>query len=306
MTSAFRSSALALALLVLASSCSFRRLAASGMASAMGSIGTAFAREDDPELVRDAMPFALEAIEGVLIEDPGNASLRAAASSGFGLYAYAFVQLDAERLMSSDYGRAVELQERAVRLYLRARDHALVALEQRHPGLRARLTTAPAEAAAALGHDDLELAYWAGGTWGLAISLGKDDPALLADLDAVRALLRRALALDESHAEGALHEAMIPIEGLPAAMGGSAARAREHFERALALSGGKRSSLYLKLAENVSLPAQDRDEYVQLLEQALSVDLDSAPDQRLSNRLTQARARYLLDTIDDRFLPPLE
>ena len=158
----------------------------------------------------------------------------------------------------------------------------------------------------ALEEEDVELAYGTAGTWGLAIGLGKDDPGLVADVDAVRALLRRALELDEDWDQGALHEAMISVEGLPRAMGGSPERAREHFQRALALSGGQRASLYLKLAENVSVPAQDRDEFETLLRQALAVDLDAAPDLRLSNRITQDRARRLLDGIDDLFLPPLE
>ena len=99
---------------------------------------------------------------------------------------------------------------------------------------------------------------------------------------------------------------MISIEGLPRVMGGYPARAREHFQRALALSGGQRASLYLTLAENVSVPAQDRGEFERLLQQALAIDIDSAPDLRLSNRINQARARRLLDGIDELFLPPLE
>jgi len=296
----------ALLLAGLSAGCSLKSLAVGGLSGALSGTAEAFAREDDPEIVRGAMPFALKAIEGVLLDDPENEPLLSAASAGFGLYAYAFVQLDAERLQDTDYEAAEALRARAIALYRRARDYALRGLELRHAGITAALRAQPDEAVRALGKDDVELSYWAGGTWGLAISLGKDDPALLADLDAVRALLRRALELDEGYLEGALHEAMIPVEGLPAAMGGSVARARTHFQRALELSGGKRSSLYLKLAENVSVPAQDRAEFESLLRQALAVDLDAAPDQRLANRVSQARAAYLLDKIDDLFLPPLD
>ncbi len=295
-----------LGLALLASACSVRRLAVGGLANALSGSAVAFAREDDPELVRAALPFVMKALEGVLIESPEDEALLSAASSAFGLYAYAFVQLDGEVLASSDYAASQRLAARAVALYLRARDFALRALEGRHPGLGAGLRSAPAPAAAALTAPDVELAYLAGGTWGLAIALGKDDPALLADLEAVRALLRRALELDEGHGEGALHEAMISVEALPRAMGGSPERAREHYRRALELSGGRRASLYLKLAENVSVPAQDRAEFEQLLQSALAVPLDAAPDLRLSNRIAQERARHLLATIDDLFLPPLE
>lgn len=288
------------------SACSVRRLAVGGLADALAGSATAFAREDDPELVRGALPFALKSMETVLLESPNDERLLAAASSGFGLYAYAFVQLDAEAVESRDYARAQALEARALALYLRARDYALRALELRHAGIGAELRVAPARAAARLARADVEFAYLAGGTWGLAIALGKDDPALLADLEAVRALLAAALALDESYGRGALHEAMISVEALPRAMGGSVERAREHYRRALELSGGQRASLPLKLAENVSVPAQDRAEFEALLRDALTVDLDAAPELRLSNRIAQQRARQLLASIDELFLPPLE
>jgi len=289
----------------LASACSLRGLAVGGLSSALAGSAAAYAQEDDPELVRGALPFVMKTIEGVLIDSPDNEDLLSAACTTFGLYAY-LVQLDGEALQSSDYAHAERLKRRALALHLRARDYALRALELRHAEIGERLRTDPARAVEVLEEEDVELAYGAAGTWGLAIGLGKDEPALVADVDAVRALLRRALRLDESWDQGALHEAMISVEGLPRAMGGSPERAREHFQRALALSGGQRASLYLKLAENVSVPAQDRAEFERLLRQALAIDLDSAPDLRLSNRLAKDRARRLLDGIDELFLPPLE
>ncbi|NOT30230.1 MAG: hypothetical protein HOP15_07270 [Planctomycetes bacterium] len=303
MSAALRSLASLLLATLLASACSVRRLAAGGLADALSGSAATFAREDDPELVREALPFVMKALEAVLSERPEDEALLGAASSAFGLYAYAFVQLDGEGLENADYARSEHLKARALALYLRARDFALRALELRHPGLAAGLGAWPTETAAELARDDVELTYLAAGTWGLAISLGKDDPALLADLEAVRALLRRALELDERHAEGALHEAMISVEALPLAMGGSPERAREHYRRALELSGGRRASLHLKLAENVSVPAQDRAEFERLLQAALAVELDATPDLRLSNRIAQGRARQLLATIDDLFLP---
>ncbi len=305
MITSTRQTALLLAL-VLASACSVRQLAVSGLADALAGSAATYAREDDPELVREAMPFALKTIEAVLLADPENETLLSAACTAFGLYAYAFVQIDGEALQGSDYARSEHLKNRALALHLRARDYALRALELRHPGIRERLRTEPAAAAGLLTREDVTLAYGAAGTWGLAIGLGKDDPALVGDVDAVRALLRRALELDEAYEAGALHEAMISVEGLPRVMGGSPERAREHFQRALALSGGQRASLYLNLAENVSVPAQDREEFERLLQQALAIDIESAPDLRLSNRINQARARRLLDGIDELFLPTLE
>jgi predicted anti-sigma-YlaC factor YlaD len=296
----------AFVLTLLCPACSIRRLAVSGLADALAGSATVFAREEDPELVRAALPFALESLEALLLEQPENRDLLVSASAGFALYGYAFVELEAERLEGRDYTAAEQLRERALRLYLRARDHALRGLELGHPGIGARLRRDPAGAAAELGPGELHLAYWTGATWGLAISLGKNRPELLADVEVVRALLVRTLELDEGYQEGAAHEAMIALEGLPRAMGGSPERARQHYARALELSGGRRASTHLALAENVSIPAQDRAEFETLLDKALAVDRDAVPAARLANILAQERALRLRNSIDELFLPPLE
>ena len=47
--------------------------------------------------------------------------------------------------------------------------------------------------------------------------------------------LERALAIDERYASGAIHEVLITLDGMSPTMGGNAARARAHFERAVEL-----------------------------------------------------------------------
>jgi hypothetical protein len=121
----------------------------------------------------------------------------------------------------------------------------------------------------------------------------------------VRALIDRARALEEGFGEGALDEALVTLEGLPPAMGGSPERARRHFQRALELSGGKRPSVFVTLAMAVSLPAQDRAEFERLLEQALAVSPDADPSNRLATLVAHQRARTLRDRLDALF-PPAE
>ena len=81
----------------------------------------------------------------------------------------------------------------------------------------------------------------------------------MAELPAAAALVERALELDEAWDDGTLHEFFIAYDGgRPAAMGGSAVRAREHFARAVELSGGLRASPYVTLAETVAVAEQNR------------------------------------------------
>lgn len=298
--------AAALLVATLATACSLKRLALGGVANSLAESSATLTREDDPELVRETLPVVMKAMEGVLLKSPDDPALCLATSQAFALYASGFLEADVERLEASDYEASEVVRARAIALHLRARDHALHALELAHPGIGARLRRDPGAAAAELEAADVEAAYLTGGTWGLAIALGRDRTELVADVDAVRALLRHALALDESFERGALHEALIAIEALPAAMGGSPDKARAHYARALELSGGMRASVHVALATSVCVSTQARDEFEELLARALAVDLSADPDQRLANRLAQARAQRLLAHIDDLFLPPLE
>ena len=140
----------------------------------------------------------------------------------------------------------------------------------------------------------------------LAINLSLDRPALVADLPSARALLDRALLLDESYNRGGLHAAFITVESVGEALGGSYQRAREHFDRAVALSDGLDAGPYISMAVGVSIAQENRQEFVELLETALAIDVDKEPANRLLNVLSQKRARMLLDHVDDLFFEPLD
>jgi len=288
---------------VTSAACSVRQLAVNAVGNALASGTSSWAEDEDLELIRDATPFALKTIESLLAENPRHRGLLLAAAAGFTQYAYAFVHAEADYLEGEDLARATALRRRAVRLYLRARAYGLRGLETNHPGLSARLLADPGAAVAVTRRDDVALLYWTAAAWGAAISLAKDNAELAADLQAVEALARRALALDEGFGEGAIHDFFIAFEGgRPAAAGGSAERARAHFQRAVAISRGRRSAPYVALAESVCVGQQNRAEFEALLRQALAVDVDAAPSQRLANQVAQRRASWLLARSQELFL----
>ena len=262
--------------------------------------------EEDPELVRDSLPFLLKTIESIIEAEPARQDVLLFANTGFVLYANAFLQADAAIAEWDDYDLALELNERARRMYLRARDYGLRNVEVDHPGITARLQSDPEAAVTVFEAEDVESVYYLGGAWMLAISLGLDQPALVADLPAARALLDRALELDESFERGALHSAFVTLESVGEAMGGSYDRAREHFDRAVELSDGQDAGPYLALASGVSIAEENREEFRELLETAIAIDPDEAPANRLLNLIAQKRARVLLNHIDDLFFEPFD
>ena len=272
------------------------------VASTLASSGDVFTRDDDLELVGQAIPFGLKLYESLLDSAPKNKELLTATCSNFTQYGVAFLETDALVLGEAQHHDEVaKLNERALKLYLRARGYCLRGMEVRFPGIGAKLLANPAAALATARKSDVPLLYWTAAAWGSAISLALDRPDLAIDMPTVRALAERALALDETWSKGALHEMFISLDSLPETLGGSPERARAHFKRAVELQGGASPGPYVALALGQALPAQDRAEFRSLLDRALAIDPEKEPSTRLVTIVQQRRARALLDQIDSRF-----
>ena len=294
-------------LLVLSTGCSIKRMAVNKLGDALAGGGTTFSSDDDPELVKDAVPFSLKLMESFLAESPKHQGLLLATASGFTQYGYAFVQQEAEEIEADNLAKARDLQTRARRLYLRARDYGMRGLEARHPGFGTRLKENPHAAVTPMRKQDVPFLYWSAASWAAAISLSKDIPDLVADLPKVEALIDRALALDEAWDRGTIHGFLITFEmGRATGEGDPAVRARQHFDRAVALSQGRLPGPLVSYAESVCIPAEDRAQFETLLHQALAVDPDQDPPTRLASLVMQRRARWLLSRVDKLFLPPLD
>jgi predicted anti-sigma-YlaC factor YlaD len=291
-------------LLALLSGCSIKKLAIKQLGDALSGSGAIFASDDDPELIKSAAPFSLKLIESLLAESPKHEGLLLAACSGFTQYSYGFVKQEADEKEDSDLAASDAARARAKRLFLRARGYGLRGLEARHAGFEAALKKNPKAAVVAATGRDVPLLFWTAAAWGAAISVAKDDPALLSDQLIVEALLDRALALDERFDNGAIHSLLISYEMVRrTATGDASERARTHFVRVIELSKGQLASPYVSLAEAVSVEKQDKAEFELLLKQALAIDPDAVPESRLVNHLAQHRARWQLGRIDDLFLP---
>ncbi len=293
--------AIPLTLLLLSGCASF---ATNLVADAMSGGGDSFGSDNDPELVRDAIPFGLKTMESLLAQTPDHTGLLDSLSSGFTQYANGFVQQEADFAQESDPDRARAQLERARKLYARAHDYALRSLESRHEGFRAALEKNPAKGAAmADDRCDVPRLYWAAASLALLVSNSKDDMALVGRLPQVEALIGQAIRLDPDWDGGTLHEFLFIYDGGRSEfMGGSLARAKEHFDRARALSKNTRAGLYVSWAEMISVQSQDRAEFEAMLQQALDLDIERAPKRRLANLIAQARARWLAARADELFL----
>ncbi|MFO7731793.1 MAG: TRAP transporter TatT component family protein [Spirochaetia bacterium] len=328
--------------LAVLSSCSINKMATSMVADAVASPqGTAvFSSDGDPELVKDALPFALKMYESLLQSNPENRDLLEATAEGFISYANAFIHTPASMLEYRQLDRQKEMLQRARNMYLRGRDYALRSLEVEYPGFRAALESGEGSSfLKQMKEKDLRGLYWAAAGWMGAVSAAGFDMGLLMELPRPVALTARALEIDPQYKRGALHSLMLEIYGgipdvqmlfgtsevgayteailenfyskhdLTPASADNATdpasleqKARFHFDRAIELSEGHAVGPYVALAGSIAVKNQDVKEYRRLLEKALSIEVDKYPEMRLENTILQEKARWMLEHIEDKFL----
>jgi predicted anti-sigma-YlaC factor YlaD len=289
--------------LVLLSGCSVKKMAVNSLGNALAEGGSTFASDDDPELVRDAVPFSLKTIESLLEVSPRHPGLLFAATSGFTQYGFAFLQQEADRVEGQDLARATHLRNRARKMYLRALDYGLRGLSVDVPGFPEALRRDPASSLARFKARHVPLLAWTANAWGAAMSISKENSELTADQELAASLMKRALELREDYDYGSGHDFFISYEGgRPASAGGSVERARAHYARSVELSRGLRAWPHVTLAESVAVGAQDRQEFEALLKKALAVDPDREKPLRLANLIAQERARWLLGRMDELFI----
>lgn len=261
--------------------------------------GGVFVTDEDPKLIREAMPFGLKVYESLLVKSPDHKGLLLASARGFTAYAY-LVLTEADKLDEDKIDLARSERARAGKLFLRGRDFALRGLETAHPGFKDLLRKNAKAALAKAGKDDLPFLYWGGMAWAGSVSADKDNLEVVADLPTAGALVARVLALDETYESGGAHEFFISFEA--SRPGGSLKKARHHYRRALAISKGKRAGTYIALAEAVAIKQQNLKQFRALLKKAMAVDVNIVPEFRLVNAIAHDRARWLKKRIPELFV----
>lgn len=279
---------------LLVSGCAVRPFVVDQTAQALSS--QPMSAEDDLQLAREASAFYLKFSESVLKETPGHLKLAESVSSGFTQYAYAFVAFDAEKIDAKHPKAAADMRERAARLYARAHRHAMTALDRHHAGFSAALRQPNPQKPLQLTADEVPLAYWAAASLGGWISMSKDDPDVVADFPLSVRLAELAWQANPSYGQGALASLMGTLEA--AKVGGSRQKAQAYFDQAIALGQGQEAGPWVAKAEAVALPAEDRKQFEQLLQQALNI---SQQHRSLQNEVMRERAQWLLSSVDELF-----
>jgi hypothetical protein len=285
--------------------CDLKRIAASQTADVIKASMPAFNREYDFELARAALPSNLKLIEGLLEVLPDDPRLLHTASEAFGSYAFGFVEDHAEAAEAKNPERAAELRAQARELYLRAMTYAVRWAAADFPSLPAAMNGDAAgvgRAIASATREQMPPLFWIAYNLGQAVNAGKEVAPLIAQLPKAEIIMRKVLQLDENYYHASPHIFFgAYYASRPRALGGDPVKAKEHFDKAMALTGGKFLPVQLFYARQYAVQIQDRALFEQLLRQVMGASINLDPDNRLASVIAKRRALRYLKRAEDLF-----
>ncbi|MFZ2163694.1 MAG: TRAP transporter TatT component family protein [Sideroxyarcus sp.] len=263
-------------------------IASSATSKLADNLSSAILNQDDPETVQAGMPSYLLLVDSLIEGDPQNESMLLSGSKLYGAYAAAFIKEP----------------ERAKRLARKARDYsdrALCAHDAKLCNVLEKPYEEFAAAIATLKVGDVPLLYTSGTAWAGWIQANSGDWNAIASLPKVKALMTRAVELDEtySHGEGHLYLGVFATL-LPPALGGKPEEGRVHFERAIQLSSGRDLMAKVEYARRYARIIYDRPLHDKLLQEVLDADAVES-GLTLSNVLAKRQAKELLGSAESYF-----
>lgn len=300
--------------------CSIKRMAFNGIANtlapfpapkseASGGIDAAAALtgEDDVKLVSEVFPTVLKTYEILHLSNPKHRGLAVMSGSLYIMYANAFVQTPADYIPETQFQKKNLEYVRAKKFYLRGARYVLESLDGAYKGFSEAITHYTEDTGAVFlarcKAADVESLYWAGcGILG-AFSLDPMDTDALSSVQGAVAMLERAAELYPSFNDGAIWETLAAFyAAAPESLGGGMEKADDAYRKALELSGGQRPSVYVLYAQSFCVPVQDSAGFDEALRNALTIDPETQPNNKLTIALSQEKAQWLQKMKSDYFL----
>ena len=251
-------------------------------------LSTSILDQEDPELVREAVPAFLVLLDSMVLSSPNNPTTLGAAAELYAAYGIAF---------NDDPDRARVLTRRAReygRRSLCAADRDACGLEglpfeQYEAAVNA---IGPKAAGPLYSYSVGSLAY---------IRAHSADFTALADLPKIETALVHLLALGAGGDAASVNMYLGILNTLrPPALGGHPERGRAYFETALELAGDRDLSIKVEYARGYARLLYERDLHDRLLNEVLAGEVRQ-PGYTLMNSLAQEQALELLASADEYF-----
>ncbi|MCP4831607.1 MAG: hypothetical protein GY886_05265 [Gammaproteobacteria bacterium] len=248
----------------------------------------AILNQEDPELVREALPSYLLLLDGFARSNPDNVDALSAAAQLYTAYGAALI----------------DDPVRSAKLTAHAKDYgeqALCASNGDACGLDGIDFDQYEAIIRSTGEDDV-LALFSYSLSTLAwIRFNSTNFDALVDLPKMEVALDHLYSLDPGEYKAATCMYLGVLNTLrPPALGGKPELAREWFERGISLSEGRDLSIKVEYARGYARLLYDRELYDRLLNEVMQADVKQS-DLTLFNVLAQEQAAALLASADDYF-----
>ena len=134
------------------------------------------------------------------------------------------------------------------------------------------------------------------------ISSTRANPKWVVHLPKIGILLEKSISIDPNWNNGALYSAMISYTvSRPDPPTNIRETAQVFLDKAIASSKNLDASPYISFAENISIKEQNKKEFLALTNYVLDMDISQNPNLKLSNIISQERARWLQSKLEDYF-----
>ena len=144
--------------------------------------------------------------------------------------------------------------------------------------------------------------YWTAASIGGLIKAGKGSPETIVLLPQIRLLLYTALEIDQSWGNGQIYTALISytMSEFPTSKE-KIKTVKYYFDEAVRLSNGTDAGPFVAYAESVSIKNQDKEEFIHLLNRAVTIPSTDDEEINLQNHIAVNHAKWLLSRTDELF-----
>lgn len=253
-----------------------------------GNLSNAMLNQEDPELVREALPAYMLLLDSMIESYPDNVSTLSAGAKLYAVYGAALV---------NDADRAAVLTARAREYGVRA----LCSANEDACNLERQSFDQYMQVIQSIDEEDVEALY----SYSLAslawIRANSGDYNALADLPKVEAALEHVMQLEPGELAASTCMYLGILNTLrPEVLGGKPEEGRQWFEQGIGLSQGHDLSIKVEYARGYARLLYNRELHDRLLNEVLVADVKQS-GLTLFNMLAQEQAALLLESADDYF-----
>ena len=269
----------------------------------------AFEQDDDLDFLEKALPANIKLLETLLVSDPDNIQLRTLLARLYGSYAFGFAETRLEQVLVSDgstgidKSQATHLKNQVNRYYEKGGNYALSAMEISIPGAKVALAKVGTVDLYLnqLGRNQVAALYWYGFNLGAWINHNLDSVRAVSRAHVARKAMERVIQIDPAFNHGGAHLFLMAYFGSrPAMMGGSQAKAADHYHQLKHLAGDDYMLPDLFYGRFCLLPQQDRERFVDLMRRIVD-HATVTQELALYNAIAGRRAAIYLSAVDRLF-----